>query len=86
MLTCLCVPNSTSPCWTWWVSGCRWTGKDASGSLAPLRPDVTSYVPIIHGCDLMCTFCIIPYRRGRQVSRPVDEVVREVGLAGPAGR
>jgi tRNA-2-methylthio-N6-dimethylallyladenosine synthase len=37
-------------------------------------------VPIIHGCDLMCTFCIIPYRRGRQVSRPVDEVVREVEL------
>jgi tRNA-2-methylthio-N6-dimethylallyladenosine synthase len=41
---------------------------------------VTCYVPIIHGCDLMCTFCIIPYRRGRQVSRPVDEVVREVEL------
>ena len=28
----------------------------------------------------MCTFCIIPYRRGRQVSRPVDEVAREVEL------
>jgi tRNA-2-methylthio-N6-dimethylallyladenosine synthase len=37
-------------------------------------------VPIIHGCDLMCTFCIIPYRRGRQVSRPVDEVAQEVEL------
>ena len=35
------------------------------GSLAPAHPDVTCYVPIIHGCDLMCTFCIIPYRRGR---------------------
>ena len=50
------------------------------GSLAPSRPDVTCHVPIIHGCDLMCTFCIIPYRRGRQVSRPVDEVAREVEL------
>ena len=50
------------------------------GSLAPLEPDVTAYVPIIHGCDLMCTFCIIPYRRGRQVSRPLDEVVRECEL------
>ncbi len=50
------------------------------GTLAPTRPDVSCHVPIIHGCDLMCTFCIIPYRRGRQVSRPVDEVAREVEL------
>ena len=55
------------------------------GPLAPLRPDVTCYVPIIHGCDLMCSFCIIPYRRGRQVSRPVDEVVQEVGLLAARG-
>ncbi len=55
------------------------------GSLAPLHSEVTSYVPIIHGCDLMCTFCIIPYRRGRQVSRPVDEVVREVSLLSERG-
>ena len=58
--------------------GLDWEG--CVGSLAPSHPDVTCYVPIIHGCDLMCTFCIIPYRRGRQVSRPVDEVVREVEL------
>ena len=50
------------------------------GTLAPSRPDVACHVPIIHGCDLMCTFCIIPYRRGRQVSRPVDEVAHEVEL------
>ena len=50
------------------------------GTLAPTRPYVSCHVPIIHGCDLMCTFCIIPYRRGRQVSRPVDEVAHEVEL------
>ena len=50
------------------------------GSLAPYEPDVTCHVPIIHGCDLMCSFCIIPYRRGRQVSRPISEIVREVEL------
>jgi tRNA-2-methylthio-N6-dimethylallyladenosine synthase len=55
------------------------------GPLAPTRPDVTCYIPIIHGCDLMCSFCIIPYRRGRQVSRPVDEVVREVELLAARG-
>jgi len=58
--------------------GLDWEG--CVGPLAPTHPDVTCYVPIIHGCDLMCSFCIIPYRRGRQVSRPMDEVVREVEL------
>ena len=58
--------------------GLDWEG--CVGSLAPYHPAVTCYVPVIHGCDLMCTFCIIPYRRGRQVSRPLDEVVREVEL------
>ena len=63
--------------------GLDWEG--CVGSLAPTHPDVTCYVPIIHGCDLMCSFCIIPYRRGRQVSRPVDEVVREVELLARRG-
>ena len=56
--------------------GVDWEG--CVGPLTPSRPDVTCHVPIIHGCDLMCTFCIIPYRRGRQVSRPVEEVAQEV--------
>ena len=56
--------------------GVDWEG--CVGPLTPVRPDVTCHVPIIHGCDMMCTFCIIPYRRGRQVSRPVEEVAQEV--------
>jgi tRNA-2-methylthio-N6-dimethylallyladenosine synthase len=56
--------------------GVDWEG--CIGPLAPNRPDISCHVPIIHGCDLMCTFCIIPYRRGRQVSRPVEEVALEV--------
>jgi tRNA-2-methylthio-N6-dimethylallyladenosine synthase len=35
-------------------------------------------VPVIHGCDKFCTYCIVPYRRGREQSRPLDEVVQEV--------
>lgn len=58
--------------------GLDWEG--CVGSLAPTKPSVSCHIPIIHGCDLMCTFCIIPYRRGRQVSRPVEEVVREAEL------
>ncbi len=38
----------------------------------------TAYVPVVHGCDKFCTYCIVPYRRGRERSRPIDEIVREV--------
>ena len=58
--------------------GRDWEG--CVGSLAPSEPNISTYVPIIHGCDLMCTFCIIPYRRGRQVSRPIDDIAHEVEL------
>ncbi len=63
--------------------GLDWEG--CVGSLAPQRPDVATYVPIIHGCDLMCSFCIIPYRRGRQVSRSVADISHEVELLAARG-
>ncbi|OGO51910.1 MAG: tRNA (N6-isopentenyl adenosine(37)-C2)-methylthiotransferase MiaB [Chloroflexi bacterium RBG_16_68_14] len=38
----------------------------------------TAYVPIIHGCDKFCTYCIVPYRRGRERSRTIDDIRMEV--------
>lgn len=38
----------------------------------------TAFVPVVHGCDKFCTYCIVPLRRGRERSRPVDEVHHEV--------
>jgi tRNA-2-methylthio-N6-dimethylallyladenosine synthase len=38
----------------------------------------TAYVPVIHGCDKFCTYCIVPYRRGREASRPLAEAKEEV--------
>jgi len=40
--------------------------------------DIAAYVPIIQGCNNFCAYCIVPYRRGREKSRPLDEVVCEV--------
>jgi tRNA-2-methylthio-N6-dimethylallyladenosine synthase len=39
---------------------------------------VTAYVPIIYGCNFLCSYCIVPYRRGKERSRPQAEIVREV--------
>ena len=62
-------------------------GIDIDGCVGPLtaRPAVTAYIPIIHGCDKFCTFCIIPYRRGREVSRTVQDIVRETRLLADRG-
>ena len=62
-------------------------GIDPEGCVGPLtaRADVATYIPIIHGCDKFCTFCIIPYRRGREVSRPVEEIVLEARMLARRG-
>lgn len=39
---------------------------------------VSAHVPIIFGCNHVCTFCIIPYRRGAEKSRPIGEIVAHV--------
>ncbi len=39
---------------------------------------VTAYVTVMQGCDNYCAYCIVPYVRGRELSRPADEVVAEV--------
>lgn len=38
----------------------------------------TAYVPVIHGCDKFCTYCIVPLRRGREASRDVEDILDEV--------
>ncbi len=39
---------------------------------------VSAHVPVVYGCSHACTFCIIPYRRGPERSRPVGDIVAEI--------
>ena len=54
-------------------------GVDPEGCIGPLSaaPSVSTFIPFIHGCDKFCSFCIIPYRRGRETSREISEIVYE---------
>ena len=48
-------------------------------------PSVTAFVPIITGCNKVCSYCIVPYRRGKERSRPVAEIAEEVVRLASAG-
>jgi tRNA-2-methylthio-N6-dimethylallyladenosine synthase len=55
-----------------------WAEKDEWTRSLPAQPQTITYVPIIQGCNNFCSYCIVPYRRDRERSRPLSEIVCEV--------
>ncbi|MBC8284370.1 MAG: tRNA (N6-isopentenyl adenosine(37)-C2)-methylthiotransferase MiaB, partial [Nitrospinae bacterium] len=63
--------------WTGFDSEKIYTIPEISGDL-PQKPGASAFVNIIKGCDKFCTFCIVPFTRGREKSREPEELYQEI--------
>lgn len=51
----------------------------------PKAEGISAYVSIMEGCSKYCSFCVVPYTRGEEVSRPFDDVIAEVAVLAEQG-
>ena len=51
----------------------------------PKKDGPTAFVSIMEGCSKYCSFCVVPYTRGEEISRPFDDVIAEVAVLAEQG-
>jgi len=51
----------------------------------PRKEGVTAFVSIMEGCSKYCSYCVVPYTRGEEISRPFDDVIAEVAALAEQG-